>query len=123
MKFIRQIERYKTLHKLIKQARTGTPDMLATRLHISRSQLYVFLDTLKDLGAPIKYNRTAQSFYYSSNFELDIDISVKAITPCECKTIYAGNCLQINSSMLFSGRGRANLLMQSNVTMQVKLTA
>ena len=123
MRFIRQIERYKTLHKLITQTRTGTPDMLAKRLHISRSQLYILLDTLKDLGAPIKYNRTIQSFYYSVHFELDIDISIKAITPTECKTIYAGNYFQLNSSMLFTGWSETNLLKQSNVAKRVKPTA
>ncbi len=86
MKFIKQIEQYKKLDKLIEQACTGTPDELAVRLQISRTQLYTFLESLKFLGAPIKYNRCIQSFYYTANFKLRIDISIKAIPPKRVKS-------------------------------------
>ncbi len=109
MKFIKQIEQYKKLDKLIEQACTGRPDELASRLQISRTQLYEVLETLKYLGAPIKYNRVIKSFYYTHKFKLSISINVQMITAEERKTIYGGNLLQKNASVLFSERSNFNL--------------
>ncbi len=109
MKFIQQIEQYKKLDKLIEQACTGTPDELAVRLQISRTQLYTFLESMKFLGAPIKYNRALKSFYYAAYFKLDIDVNIKAITHQESKTIYGGNLFQKIASVLFIERSNFNL--------------
>ena len=116
MKFIKQIEQYKKLEKLIKQASTGTPDEFAERLNISRTQLYTILESMKQLGAPIRYNRSIKSFYYSSDFKLTIDISVQIITPTERKTIYGGGFYKNIASVLFSERSKFNLPMQTNTS-------
>ena len=109
MKFIKQIEQYKKLDKLIEQASTGTPNELADRLQISRTQLYAVLETLKYLGAPIKYDRVVKSFYYAHSFKLRININVQTITPEERKTIYGGSFLQKIASVLFIERSKFNL--------------
>jgi len=109
MKFIQQIEQYKKLDKLIEQACTGTPDELAVRLQISRTQLYTFLESMKFLGAPIKYNRVLKSFYYTYKFKLSISINVQMITAEESKTIYGGNLFQKIVSVLFIERSKFNL--------------
>ncbi len=84
-------------------------DELANRLQISRTQLYAVLETLKYLGAPIKYNRVVKSFYYAHSFKLHININVQTITPDERKIIYGGSFFAKFTSVLFSERSKFNL--------------
>ena len=70
MHFIKKIDHYQKLDSFIQKQNTGTPKEFAQKLNINRSHLYRQLDTLKDYGAPIKYNRKLQSFYYESPFDL-----------------------------------------------------
>ncbi len=65
MQAIKQLNRLKKLDTLIQQGKTGAPEEFADRLGLSRSQLYNILEELKDLGAPIEYNRSARSFLLS----------------------------------------------------------
>lgn len=51
MLLFKELERIDRLHHLIRCQATGTPDELATRLHISRRQLYNILEFLRDVGA------------------------------------------------------------------------
>ncbi|MGF1636441.1 MAG: HTH domain-containing protein, partial [Cyclobacteriaceae bacterium] len=73
MNFIKQIERVQLLNRLIKEERTGSPDALAERLHLSRSQLYNLIDELKDMGVDIRYSRSKRSFYFKNNKYFQID--------------------------------------------------
>lgn len=72
MKLFEYINRINLLDKLIREKRTGTPEMLAERLSLSVSRLYVVLDELKHRGAPIKYSRQAQTYFYKEPFEISI---------------------------------------------------
>ena len=47
MNFIKQIERLQRLNHLIRNENTGTPEELAERLKMKRSQLYEIIDMLK----------------------------------------------------------------------------
>jgi len=58
------IDRLERLDYLIRTKTTGTPDELAKKLGISRSQLYAYLSLLKDRGAPISFSRYRKCFYY-----------------------------------------------------------
>lgn len=71
MIFLKQLERYKNLDKLIKRESTGTPIELAEKLKISRSHLYRLIDKLKDYGAKIKYCRKKNTFYYQNPFDFN----------------------------------------------------
>lgn len=97
MKFIKEVELYKRLHKCIEQSNTGSPEELARKLHISRAQLYNCIGIIKELGGPVKYSRILRSFYYTTYYELEIDVKIKAITAIECKTIFAGIVLHQSS--------------------------
>ena len=70
MNFVKQLERYQKLHKLLEEENTGTPLQLAQKLNISRSHLYRLLGTFKDYGAAISYNRKQQTFYYTQPFNI-----------------------------------------------------
>jgi predicted DNA-binding transcriptional regulator YafY len=90
MDFIKQIERIQRTNKLICRESTGNPDALANRLNISRRQVYRIIEFLKENGAPVKYNRLSETFYYENNFELQISFSIKALSENETEKIYGG---------------------------------
>lgn len=58
------IERFKRIDEIIQNKSSGTPAQLATRLDISESTLYEFIAVMKELGAPIQYDKFAQRYYY-----------------------------------------------------------
>ncbi len=90
MNFIKQIERIKKIHQLISDEKTGTPAFFASKMHICRSQLYNELVYLKNLGAPIKYCKKKESFYYAVPFELELRCSLKIIVDDEETEIFGG---------------------------------
>ncbi|MCC5912890.1 MAG: hypothetical protein JJU46_00825 [Balneolaceae bacterium] len=91
MKFIEQIERLKYLDRLIRKESTGTPEELACKLGVSRSQLYNLIGYLNDFGMAVKFSRTRNSFFYDrTDKNLDIQFSIKIVTRKEAETIYGG---------------------------------
>ncbi|WP_315821834.1 helix-turn-helix domain-containing protein [Paraflavitalea speifideaquila] len=54
----------KRLDALIAAKRTGTPKQLAEKLGLSERTVRNYITTLKELGAPIHYDRKRQSYYY-----------------------------------------------------------
>ena len=90
MNFIKQIDRIKKIHFLICTEKTGNPDVFAKTLHLSRSQLYNFLDLIKSFDAPIKYCKKKQSFYYGEPFDLELKYSLKTIVDDETREIFGG---------------------------------
>jgi predicted DNA-binding transcriptional regulator YafY len=73
MKYISRLER---IDQLIRQERTGNAPAFANRLEISVRQLYNLIDELKDLGLPIEYCRTRQTFYYRVHCRIIFEIRV-----------------------------------------------
>jgi predicted DNA-binding transcriptional regulator YafY len=60
----RFIERLQSIDYYIRTKSTGTPKEFAEKLRVSERQLYKYLKNLKELGAPIKYNKNSRSYYY-----------------------------------------------------------
>ena len=58
------ISRLKRLDALIAAKRTGTPKQLAEKLGLSERTVRNYITTLKELGAPIHYDRKRQSYCY-----------------------------------------------------------
>ena len=94
MKTLKQLERLRKVHQLIKQEKTGTPKELAGRLDISERQLYNILEQLKEFNASLIFNRKRNTYYYDYDFDLLVNISVQVLVDDEIKTIYAGKKLQ-----------------------------
>lgn len=116
MNFIKQIERLQKLNKLLCQQCTGSPDELAERLNLKRSQLYEVLDQLKILGAPIAYSRKRSTFFYSKDFNFEIVLKVKVLTGTEVISIYGGEVINFRYKILLSeesGRSKFNLPLQT----------
>lgn len=69
---VQKIYRMERLHHLIRRKQTGSSDVLAKRLGLSRSTLYYLLADLRALGAPIVYCRERSTFYYQYEVEFKI---------------------------------------------------
>jgi len=93
------------LVKLIKSRRTGSPDDLANRLGLSRRQLYVYLDYLKDYGLEICFSRIENSFVYCDHKEIVIDSSIQVLDVSEVKNIGGGKNYKLFSQCCFSAPG------------------
>jgi len=93
MKTLKQLERLRKAHKLIRYENTGTPKEFALKLHISERELYRILEYLREVDAIICFSRTASSYYYIDEFDLLVNISVKVLIKEEIRTIYAGTTI------------------------------
>lgn len=104
MKNIDQLIRMRKAHQLIKQSNTGIPKEFATKMNISERSLYRLLDLLKEMEAPICYDKKNFTYYYCSNFEFRFQIHVEVLKKEELIKIYAGNSImQKNNRLTYSG--------------------
>lgn len=71
---MKELELLASIHRLVKNRRTGTPQELAIILGISRSCFYMYLDKLRDLGAEIYYCKSSRHFRYLNSFEFKVTI-------------------------------------------------
>ena len=69
MSFIEQLLLLRRLHDLVQRRATGSTPELMEKLEVSKSGLYRQLELLKNLGAPIRYDRAEQRYYYAGEFE------------------------------------------------------
>jgi predicted DNA-binding transcriptional regulator YafY len=76
MKLQETIERYRKIDMLIRREKTGSPVEFADKLGISRSQLYNYLDELRDYGAGIIYDRAKGSYMYMYPVEIRAEFSL-----------------------------------------------
>ena len=90
MNIEQQAERIKYVHKVILDEKTGSPNDFAKKLNISRSQLYNIIEMLKEYDAPIKYNKKANSFYYTKSFDLQLTYSLTILLEEEKREIFGG---------------------------------
>ena len=58
------LRRIKFIDQLIRIKGTGTAEKLAQRLGVSRATVYVYLNIMKENGAPIKFCKFRQSYLY-----------------------------------------------------------
>ena len=90
MEFIRQIERFQLLNKLVKEQRTGRPEELAKRLGVSRAKLYLMLEELRDYGVEVIFSKKVNSFKYNNCNGLNLNFSLKILDDKETISITAG---------------------------------
>jgi predicted transcriptional regulator len=92
MEIFIEIDRINLLHDLIKSEKTGNPETLAKRLHISRASLYRLLEDLKSYNAIIRYSREKESFFYLNDFNLKIKYEVQVLKIDNLMKINGGWC-------------------------------
>ena len=57
-------ERIERLDHLIKQKATGSPEELAKRFNCTERTIYRMISQLKEMGCPVYYDKTRQSYCY-----------------------------------------------------------
>ena len=67
MSLKKYIDRFKRIDQLIRLKATGTPKELAEKLHISEALLYLTLSEMKELGAPICYDKSSKTIIIIMN--------------------------------------------------------
>jgi predicted DNA-binding transcriptional regulator YafY len=109
MKFINKILRINTLVKL---RATGSPHELAGKLGISERSVYEYINDMKELGAPIAFSYSHNSYIYYEDGELLIGFSDELLKE-EDETITFGGCaewtIQVSNDKIFCGDQRFNL--------------
>jgi predicted DNA-binding transcriptional regulator YafY len=58
------LQRLHRLDHLIRIKGTGTPAQLARRIGVSERSVYVYLNLMRENGAPIKFCNMRKSYYY-----------------------------------------------------------
>lgn len=61
------LERLERIDRLIRIKGTGTPAELAARLKMSERNIYQYLNLMRDMGAPIKFDPFRETYYYSED--------------------------------------------------------
>ncbi len=110
MVFIKQIERLQLLNKLVREQRTGSPEELASRLGVSRRQLYAYLEFLKDYGIDIVYSRKTNSFNFINGKEIKIEFQFQVLDEQVSRNINGGKLVRNNFPCCFSARSEAKLV-------------
>ena len=80
MKLIEYMERINLLNKLVKEKKTGTLNELSKRMKLSKSRMCRVMDDLKLKGAPIAYSRKLNSYVYTCNYNIKVEIEFKKLS-------------------------------------------
>ena len=91
MKNIKNLERLQQVHQRIMQENTGSPNELARHLNISKRLIFILIEQLKDINAPVCYSRSRKTYYYHDDFELKISISITALSNNESTELFGGS--------------------------------
>lgn len=90
MKLYSYIDRINLINKLISQSKTGNQREFAKRLNISISRLARIIEYMKEQGAPIKFDRTRNTYYYENKYSINIEVKIEKISDLELRNITAG---------------------------------
>ena len=90
MTVFKYIDRINLLDKLIRQRRTGTPTELADRLSLSVSRVARIIEYLRDMGAPIAYDRVLETYYYQVDYSIQIKVDIQSLNRVQMKNIHGG---------------------------------
>ncbi len=93
MSLLKYIERLKRMDDLIRRKATGCADEFASKLGISKSQLYDELKEMKELGAPLEYCQTRKSYIYNAETKLIV------VFQKDLKEVKGGQNIFIHSSI------------------------
>lgn len=80
MSLLKYIERLKRMDDLIRRKATGCAEEFATKLHISKSQLFQDLKEMKELGAYVEYCPVRKSYYYRNDGRFVINFIMEGQT-------------------------------------------
>ena len=110
MNSLKQLERLKKAHSLIKSECTGSPSELAKKLHISVRQTFLLLEQLKEMDAPRVFNRRTKTYFYSIDYELTIHISIQVLVRDQLMNVYSGKGVSKSFHSLQGSRSLQNYI-------------
>jgi len=90
VKILDVVDRLSRLDGLISSKKTGNSTELAHKIKLSRSQIFNYLDYLKDLGVEINYNKSTRSYEYTGEFIPEIQSPLKIVRKSELEQIEGG---------------------------------
>ncbi len=82
------LERLERIDHLIRIKGTGSPADLAKRLNMSQRNIYQYLNLMRDMGAPIKFDPFRETYFYSEDggFVIRFQRTVKESNDSKLKT-------------------------------------
>ncbi len=89
-KFINQVELIERIDQLIRLKATGSPKKLAQKCNVSESSIYRLIESIKDLGAPVEYSLTYQSYVYKNEVNFLCGFFSKELSSVEYKKVNGG---------------------------------
>jgi hypothetical protein len=89
-KLLQQIELIERVDQLIRLRATGPPPILAHRLSISEASLYRLIETLREMGAPIEFSFSSQSYVYTNEVNFMCGFFLKELSYKEIQTVNGG---------------------------------
>ncbi len=87
MKLFETLQMIERVDQLIRLKATGTPTQLAQRLQLSERSIYNVIEIMKEMGAPIYYNRSRRSYCYEENVKFKFGFYFKE---GESERLYGG---------------------------------
>jgi len=85
VKVIEVVERLSRIHELILSKKTGRPDDFAKTIKVSKSQIFNYLDYIRDFGAEVTYNNAAQSYEYTGEYIPEFSKPIKLVKKKDSK--------------------------------------
>ena len=73
MALLKYIERMKRMDRLIRMKATGSPNQFAEKMGLCKSVLLDHIKEMKNMGAPIEFDRNLNSYVYGKNVKLSIN--------------------------------------------------
>jgi len=93
MSFIRYIKKIEFLDSLIRKKATGNQKEFSRKARMSRSTLNEYLNEMKQLNFPIKFDRNLNSYYYEHDGRLVKSLFEEGMTKEEMKQHTGGTGL------------------------------
>jgi hypothetical protein len=84
MNLIQKLELIERVDALIRRKATGCPTELSNKLTISKRNVFNIINTMKDLGAPIRFCKHMNSYYYEEKVTFSFGFNVRE------ESIYGG---------------------------------
>ena len=102
-KLKKQIELIERIDRLIRLKATGSPKILAQKCHISEASLYRLIETIRELGAPVKFSHMHGSYIYTNDVNFLCGFFTRELSKKESKRVNGGlNELNLNGKKINS---------------------
>lgn len=89
MTLLEKLEMIERIDGLIRRKATGTPKQLASRLRVSERCLFKTLKMMRDMGGPINYSVSRQTYSYHYEVEFSLGFrNVKNVINIDRKSKY-----------------------------------